>query len=116
MPAAPRFAATLEAFGHPEFQEALRRDVLAHNWQVPIHEFCRSGAWPELDPDLQLSVHRAEDLGDRIQITAFVSFTGRVPSYCNDCAHSEPADGFLHITLHRPEGEAEFEAEPLTKE
>lgn len=104
---------TLDAFDTPRLEETLRDELLRHSLRVPLEDFCRGEALPGFDVDLGLSVHRAEADADNLYITAFVSFTGRVPSYCADQAHVKPADGFLRLTLDRASGAARFETEPL---
>ena len=108
-----RFPDSLEAFGGPDFEATLAREIRDQHMHIPIEDFCRAGAWPAFDEDLRISVHGAEDDGDTIRVTAFVSFDPTVPSYCNDQAHVEPADGFLKVTIDKRTGEARFKTEPL---
>lgn len=108
-----RLPETLQSFGHGEFEAMLQGELRQQHWQVPLEDFCRSGAWPDFEEELRVSVHRAEMEGDTLQITAFVSFDPTVPSYCADHHHVEPADGFLRIAIDRETAEARFETEPL---
>ncbi|KPV39680.1 hypothetical protein AN478_11235 [Thiohalorhabdus denitrificans] len=104
---------SLRAAGTPAFEETLREELLRNNWGVPLEDFCPLEAWPGFDVDLRLSVHQLEESADNLRVKAFVSFTGRVPSYCADQAHTVPADGFLRITIDRATAEASFETDPL---
>ena len=108
-----RFPDSLKAFGGAEFEHTLAREIREQHWRIPIEDFCRAGAWPAFDEDLRISVHSQEDDGEAIRVTAFVSFDPTVPSYCNDQAHVEPADGFLKIAIDKASGEARFKTEPL---
>ena len=108
-----RFPDSLEAFGGPDFEAVLAREIQAQHWRIPIQDFCRAGAWPSFDEELGISVHGSQDDGDTIRVTTFISFDPTVPSYCNDQAHVEPADGFLKIAIDKRSGEARFETEPL---
>lgn len=108
-----RFPDSLAAFGGPDFESALAREIREQHWHIPIEDFCRSGAWPAFDEHLRISVHGTEDDGEAVRATAFVSFDPTVPSYCNDQAHVEPADGFLKIAIDKRTAEARFETEPL---
>ncbi len=108
-----RLPASLAAFGTPDLEPTLREELLRHSLEVPLEDFCRGEALPGFDVDLELSVHRTEADPDNCYITAFISFTGRAPSYCADHNHVEPADGFLRLTLNRRTGAARFETDPL---
>ncbi|HKJ71732.1 MAG TPA: hypothetical protein VKA55_08290 [Gammaproteobacteria bacterium] len=108
-----RFPDSLAAFGGPAFEDTLKREIQAQHWHIPIEDFCRTGAWPSFDEELRITVHGTEDDGEALRVTAFVSFDPTVPSYCNDQAHVEPADGFLKIRIDKRTGEARFATEPL---
>lgn len=108
-----RFPDSLTAFGGADFESVLNREIRAQHWHIPIQDFCRAGAWPAFDEELRISVHNAEEDGETVRVTAFVSFDPTVPSYCNDQHHVEPADGFLKIAIDKATAEATFETEPL---
>ncbi|MFA9460215.1 hypothetical protein [Thiohalorhabdus methylotrophus] len=104
---------SLRAAGTPEFEQTLREEILRNNWGVPLEDFCPMEAWPGFDVDLSLSVHRLEEVDRTLRVKAFVSFTGRIPSYCADHAHTVPADGFLRIAIDKDTAEAHFETDPM---
>ncbi|HKJ87201.1 MAG TPA: hypothetical protein VKA48_01590 [Gammaproteobacteria bacterium] len=104
---------SLEAAGTPAFEQTLREEILRNNWGVPLEDFCPLEAWPGFEVDLSLSVHQLEQSEEALRVKAFISFTGRVPSYCADHTHTVPADGFLRIHIDRRTGEARFETDLL---
>ena len=104
---------SVQAFGTEAFPERLRAELAAQSLRLPLDDYCRGEALVPLEPDLELGVHDSSDTGDRLHVVAFIAFTGRVPSYCADHTHVEPAMGLLRISIDKQTGAAGFETDPL---